>query len=285
MEVKLQRKELLAEFLRARRSQLSPEQAGISRNRNRRTPGLRREEVAFLADIGVKWYARLEMADDIHPSVQTLLGIARALQLNTIDTEYLFELAGLRAPKGERTEFDFDVPERAGAFLATLVSIPAVVTDQFLTPLRWNALADAIWCWSSLPSPIERNTLVRGFSGEGFFQRYTGKDFEKAARNAVGLFRRYYTSGEPNAFAREIYERIHEAPLFSQLWNEHTVTDILNEGQPIEREHPEVGVFTFYPLDLYFYRRDDILIKLYLPVDEGTRNRLSILQGRGTPCL
>jgi transcriptional regulator with XRE-family HTH domain len=275
----------LAEFLRTRRNLLTPESAGISSSRRRRTPGLRREEVAFLADIGVKWYARLEMGDDVHPSVQTLLGIAKALQLTKVDIDYLFGLAGLSTPKHERADSESDVPEAISALLALLTSIPAVVTDQILTPLRWNALADAIWHWSSLPSAIERNTLVRALSDEGFFQKYAGSDFERAMRNAVGMFRRYLASGDPNPLAREIYEKIHAAPLFQELWNEQTVSDVLNEGAPIERHHPEVGVLRFHPLDLYLYRRDGIVLKLFLPADDDSIKTVARLHGLGTPNL
>ena len=77
---------------------IAPEDVGIASRRGRRTPGLRREEVAFLADIGVKWYARLEAGDDIHPSEATLTGIAVALQLSSAEYEYMLDLAGLRHP-------------------------------------------------------------------------------------------------------------------------------------------------------------------------------------------
>jgi hypothetical protein len=74
-------------------------------------------------------------------------------------------------------------------------------------------------------------------------------------------------------------------PQFMKLWNDHTVAEALNDGQPIVREHPEVGTFTFRPLDLYFHRRDDISLRLFFPADEATTRRLAALQGRGTPFL
>ena len=76
---------------------MAPEQVGITSRRGRRTPGLRREEVAFLADIGVKWYARLEAGEDVHPSAATLTGVAFALRLSSAELEYVLELAGSTA--------------------------------------------------------------------------------------------------------------------------------------------------------------------------------------------
>ena len=91
-------RQALGRFLRERRERTSPEKVGIVSVRGRRTPGLRREEVAFLADIGVKWYARLEAGDEIHPSAATLTGIANALRLSNAELEYVLELAGVTQP-------------------------------------------------------------------------------------------------------------------------------------------------------------------------------------------
>src|SRR5699024_4918600 len=85
----------LKEFLKTKRAQVSPESAGLPRGQRRRTPGLRREEVATLADVGVTWYTWLEQGRPIHPSAATLHRIAQALQLSRSDEGYLFALAGL----------------------------------------------------------------------------------------------------------------------------------------------------------------------------------------------
>ena len=112
-------REALARFLRKRRETITPEQVGMSSRRGRRTPGLRREEVAFLADIGVKWYARLEAGDEIHPSESTLAGIAAALQLSSAEFEYMLDLAGLRHSLPSSTEVRTTLPEPILALLRT----------------------------------------------------------------------------------------------------------------------------------------------------------------------
>src|SRR6266568_2176801 len=89
-----QRRQDLADFLRIRCLRLSPEQVGLIRGGRRRTSGLRREEVAQLANVGVSWYTLLEQGRDIHPSSEVLHSIADALQLTPDERQHLFLLAG-----------------------------------------------------------------------------------------------------------------------------------------------------------------------------------------------
>src|SRR5215813_4585861 len=97
-QLELDRHQELAEFLRSRRARLAPEQVGLSRGTTRRrTPGLRREEVALLAGVSPEWYTWLEQGRDISVSVQFLESLARVLQLDDSERTYLFLLA-LRQP-------------------------------------------------------------------------------------------------------------------------------------------------------------------------------------------
>src|SRR5690606_3257184 len=89
----------LGAFLRARRESLDPQRLGLPRSGRRRTPGLRREEVAMLADVGVTWYTWLEQGRDVNPSSVVMLAVAKALQCTATETRHLFVLAGL--PLGE----------------------------------------------------------------------------------------------------------------------------------------------------------------------------------------
>src|ERR1700759_3849593 len=105
---------ILGEFLRSRRERLSPEAVGLPDRRRRRTPGLRREEVAELAGIGVDWYIRLEQGRPVSPSAATLDALARALRLTELEHQHLRALAG----GGGHKAF---VPETARPNLALLV--------------------------------------------------------------------------------------------------------------------------------------------------------------------
>ena len=90
----LERRRALADFLRTRRVRLQPSEVGLPERRRRRTPGLRREEVAELANIGVSWYTLLEQGHDVHPSRQVLESLARSLKLTPAEEQHLFLLAG-----------------------------------------------------------------------------------------------------------------------------------------------------------------------------------------------
>jgi len=271
----------LAHFLRVRREQLTAEEVGITTTRSRRTPGLRREEVAFLADIGVKWYARLEMGDEVHPSPRTLLGIARALRLTRVDTEYIFDLAGITAPR-EHIESHIDVPEPLTRLAGSLHGIMACVTDLILTPLRWNAICDAVWHCSSYASSLERNTLVRAFdTDKEFIRRYVGPDYEQVLRDGVGVFRRHFIADDLDPFMVQIYERLRTSPLFQTLWDTCSVTDWLNKGTVITRNHPVVGKLTMLPLDLQFPHRSDLVLKFWFPDDDETKQKFDKLEALG----
>lgn len=123
------RRQALGLFLRKRREEITPEDVGISSRRGRRTPGLRREEVAFLADIGVKWYARLEAGDEIHPSEATLAGIASALRLSSAEYEYMLDLAGRGHPVPTPAE-PTTIPGPIPALLGNLRGVAATVGDK-----------------------------------------------------------------------------------------------------------------------------------------------------------
>ncbi|MFK9858829.1 helix-turn-helix transcriptional regulator, partial [Klebsiella pneumoniae] len=93
------RRKQLGAFLRARRESLDPQRLGLPRVGRRRTPGLRREEVAMLADVGVTWYTWLEQGREVNPSEAVLVGVANALQCSPLETRHLFVLAGLTPPE------------------------------------------------------------------------------------------------------------------------------------------------------------------------------------------
>ena len=96
------RRRELADFLRTRREKLKPEQMGLAQSSRRRTPGLRREEVAELAGVGTTWYTWLEQARDIQPSAEVLRRLGQALKLTSAEMRHMFALAGKAAP----TELD-----------------------------------------------------------------------------------------------------------------------------------------------------------------------------------
>src|SRR3954452_14323684 len=137
-QLELERHHELAEFLRSRRARLSPEQLGLARGTRRRTPGLRREEVARLAGVSPEWYTWLEQGRDINVSAQLLESLARVLQLDTNEREHLFLLALRQHPPVEMYSAP-TVSQGLQAFLDSLGTSPACVVDARTNVIGWNA--------------------------------------------------------------------------------------------------------------------------------------------------
>src|ERR1700743_2102626 len=145
----------LGDFLRSRREKLNPKTMGLPTVRRRRTPGLRREEVAELAGIGVDWYIRLEQGRTVSPSVTTIDALARALRLSKVEHAHLRDLTRSAA----RRAF---VPEIVPATIRRLVESlnqPAYISGRRWDILAWNAAADEIFAFGRLPES-DRNSLV-----------------------------------------------------------------------------------------------------------------------------
>ncbi len=134
----------LAQFLRTRRARMTPEQAGLPTEGRRRTPGLRRSEVALLAGISVDWYTWLEQGRNIQVSSQVLESIARALQLDADEKKHLFLLALQQYPavSGEAAA---EITPALQRFLDLQGTSPAYVTDQRLNIVGWNRIASIIY--------------------------------------------------------------------------------------------------------------------------------------------
>lgn len=207
-------RQALGRFLRNRREQVQPEDVGIASARGRRTPGLRREEVAFLADIGVKWYARLEAGDQVHPSPATLTGIAVALRMSDTELEYMLELAGVRFPVAAAAKVDLTISDSLAALVQNICGVAATVSDRILTPLRWNALSEAMYGHSRHRLPVDRNALVRALTDDDFAALF-GPDREDLILKAVGMFRLNYSSDRPSPLLEPVYEKVKHEPPFS----------------------------------------------------------------------
>jgi transcriptional regulator with XRE-family HTH domain len=271
------RREALGRFLRARREALTPEKAGISSRRGRRTPGLRREEVAFLADIGVKWYARLEAGDEVNPSSATLSGIARALQLTAAEVEYVLDLAQVREPQRSSDEMATIVPPIYDVLLSRMRGVAGMVGDRILTPLRWNALADAVYGYSRIPNPIDRNAIVRGLFDQEFIA-FLGPDYEELARKGVGMLRLNHSSESRSPLASAVYERVKDHPLFAKYWTERMVAGELTDAAPMIRIHPVVGRLALYALDFSSWARSDLYLRTVYPADDETAAKFAELE-------
>lgn len=228
-------KRALAEFLRARRERIRPEDVGLPRGPRRRTPGLRREEVAQLAYISVDHYSRLEQGRGRNPSREVLYGIARALRLSDQEQAHLFELAG------ERERDRVDGPSREVApgtlsLLDRLTDAPAFVVDDTCRVLAWNPLAAALFGDFARMGGPDRNLLRRYFLDPG------GRVVEHSEFmvTSVSYLRvamaRYPRNMEIRALVDELVEGNAE---FARLWESQ---ELRIEHHARERfAHPQVG--------------------------------------------
>ncbi|MEU8173336.1 helix-turn-helix transcriptional regulator [Microbispora hainanensis] len=210
----------LAKFLRGKREQVSPADVGLPEGRRRRTPGLRREEVAQLAYISVDHYTRLEQARGRHPSRRVLDGIARALRLSDQERAHLFDLAG------EREESRFPEPVRevrpsTMQLLNRLTDAAAIVVDDTCRVLAWNPLAAALFEDFSALAGQERNVIRRYFLHPDPERRHYGMGIsERFVVTAVSYLRvavtRYPDSPELKSLVDELLAGSAD---FARLWN------------------------------------------------------------------
>src|SRR6266481_8022033 len=149
------RRSEFGDFLRSRREKLSPKAVGLPGGRRRRTAGLRREEVAELAGIGVDWYIRLEQGRTVSPSVTTIDALARALRLGKAEHAHLRALAS----NADRRAFSRESVPDALRRLVEGLNQPAYVTGRRWDVLAWNSAADEIFAFSRLAEE-DRNTLI-----------------------------------------------------------------------------------------------------------------------------
>ncbi|HHH3172109.1 TPA: helix-turn-helix transcriptional regulator, partial [Klebsiella pneumoniae] len=132
------RRKQLGAFLRARRESLDPQRLGLPRVGRRRTPGLRREEVAMLADVGVTWYTWLEQGREVNPSEAVLVGVANALQCSPLETRHLFVLAGLTPPEATQVTVCEGISPGTRRMLDSLMPQPASIQKPNFDIVAWN---------------------------------------------------------------------------------------------------------------------------------------------------
>jgi transcriptional regulator with XRE-family HTH domain len=225
----------IAEFLRARRQRLKPEDIGIAAGARRRVPGLRREEVAMLAGVSIDYYVRLEQGRDHRPSDQVLGSLAKALRLDADATAHLFELAH-PAPRIARPLEAIEEP--VGSALQQLLDdwtmTPTLVHGRRLDVLASNPVARVL---SPLSQP-GRNMLRSVFLDDDVRAGY--EDPDSVLRTTVAYFRATAGGdlGDP-WFAKLVAEVSAASEEFRRLWAEHDVRGAL-DGQ-VGYRHPIVG--------------------------------------------
>ncbi|AFD27047.1 helix-turn-helix transcriptional regulator [Deinococcus gobiensis] len=275
----LDRRRELAEFLRSRRLRLRPEQVGLTAGlgSRRRTPGLRREEVALLAETSTTWYTWLEQRRDIRVSAPLLDRLARALRLDAGERLHLFVLAGQPLPLS--TAPSEQVSAATERFVQGLTQ-PAYVLGRRWDYLTWNPAAARVFGLGPDLAPDERNVLRRLFLDPGRRLLYT--DWACAAAGMVARFRSDIAPyiGEP--WSAALIEDLNaRSPEFRRLWARHDVWS--NPGGLKDFQHPQMGRMTFEHLVLRLPDAPGLGIVVYTALPEwDTPAKFARLMARPT---
>ncbi|NJP26565.1 helix-turn-helix domain-containing protein [Microbispora sp. SCL1-1] len=229
----------LADFLRHCRARVTPADVGLSQGARRRTPGLRREEVAQLAGMSTDHYTRLEQARGSHPSRQMLAAVARALRLTGDERDHLFHLAGEEPPR-DRTATEH---VRPGLLLVLdrLVDTPAQVVNDRGDVLAQNAMDKALHGDTSARPEAERNIIWRYFTDPSARELFPPEDRDNAARTAVADLRATAARRPGDARLAALVRRLRaRSEEFAALWEAH---DVAVRRSDVKRFlHPVVGL-------------------------------------------
>ena len=239
-QLELDRHYELATFLRSRRARVLPEQVGLSGGTRRRTPGLRRAEVAQLSGVSPEWYTWLEQGRDIHVSVHVLESLAKVLLLDANERAHLFLLA-LRQPPPVETFSPTAISSTLHQFLTQLGTIPACMVDARLNVVAWNAASRVVFGDFATRTAQERNLIWQLFTSPA---RQANEEWEELARVYLAQFRAGYGRfiNDP-WWATQIAELTRISPEFRELWTRHDVLNV-SEGRKTVH-HPLVGALAF----------------------------------------
>jgi transcriptional regulator with XRE-family HTH domain len=262
----------LGAYLRNRRTKLDPASFGVSGGR-RRTMGLRREEVAHLADISATWYTWLEQGRGGNPSADVLDRIAQALQLTDVEREHLF-LIGLGRPPETRYRGTDAITPRLQRLLDTLTHSPAIVRTATWDVVAWNhAAASVLTDYGALP-PDQRNILRMIFCDSGV--RAAQPEWQAVARFVVSAFRiDAARAGADAEVAPLVDELCRSSPEFASMWREH---DVQTHGEGIKHlRHPQVGLLALEYSAFAVDGRPDLSLLVYNPATPTDRKLVEAL--------
>jgi transcriptional regulator with XRE-family HTH domain len=265
----VQRKEL-ASFLRSRREATDPRDVGLIPGKQRRTPGLRREELAQLSGVSVTWYTWLEQGRDIGVSRNVIDSLARVLKISTTERDHLYTLTGLRIP-AENIAFELVDPA-----LAQLVSVlqpyPAAVINLWWDLLAYNDAYSTMLGDLATVHPGERNLLRLAFTrfhSDGLLENWDG-----IIADLVGQLRthlaRYPNDPRGPALVEDLTAT---SSRFAQMWKEHGINRF--QSSTVVFNSAEFGRLELNLTKLATADDESQQLVVYLPADHATETALS----------
>jgi transcriptional regulator with XRE-family HTH domain len=261
----------LAAFLRSRRGRVSPADVGMPPGSRRRTPGLRREEVAQLAGVGITWYTWLEQGRPINASAQVLKAVARTLRLDQAECEHLFRLAGVPAVTGPAT--DDRLEPQVQSVLDSIGDLPAAVMNSRYDVLAWNTAYAAMWP-QVLRDEWGCNLLWSSFTTPECCSTFVNRDQELP--QMVATFRASFGRhlGEP-AWTDLIQRLSTASPEFERLWAAHDVA-VPTTRVKVFRHHA-AGEVRLSVVSFAVVATPETRMTVYTAADEESRERLRLL--------
>ncbi|GAA3134881.1 helix-turn-helix transcriptional regulator [Planomonospora alba] len=262
----------LAAFLRSRRERITPADVGLPPGLRRRTPGLRREEVAQLAGVGVTWYTWLEQGRPINVSVQVLDAISRTLRLDQAEHEHLYRLAGV--PAVTDTGGGRGLEPETQLILDHLTPLPAAVYNGRYDLMAWNAAYERLFPVMTTQPPATRNALWQLFTARDCCNPVVNRDEElpqMVATLRAGFGRHL---GEPawTGFVRRLSA---VSPEFARMWATH---DVARPGSRMKLfQHCAVGLIRTVSTSMALPSPPEARMVVYTPVGDDSRERVAWL--------
>ena len=266
------RRTQLADFLKAKRAAITPDDVGLPVLGHRRTPGLRREEVAQRAGVGLSWYTWLEQARDITPSAQVLLALSRALELSPPEQAHLFLLAGVAGPEEPGLAEDEADEETAALVHALRPHIAYVLSPRF-DVLVHNRAAEIIMADLVSRPPHRRNLLLWLFDGQTDWGG-RGQEWEATARANLMDFRTEYARHPDDpSYQRLVDELTGSSEVLRGWWAEHAV----QAPEPVRKRirHATLGPLNLLQSQSCLAHRPSLRLRMLVPADDRTRRILA----------
>jgi transcriptional regulator with XRE-family HTH domain len=261
-------------FLRSRRTRLTPNDVGLNPGPRRRTPGLRREEVAQLAGVGTTWYTWLEQGRDVTPSSEVLCALADALRLDGAERQYLFQLT-----RSQAAEIGLpgrpEVAQPLRRMLRTLTDQPAYILGRRWDVLCWNRASEVVFGDYSKLVGDERNSLHMLFANPD--HRRLLVDWRELAPLALRMFRAENAgvAGDPE-YGRLVDTLSACSPEFRYFWQRHEVSHYTSINKRID--HAAAGRMVFEYNSFTADDQSGVKLVVYTPLgEEGTQEKLKEL--------
>jgi transcriptional regulator with XRE-family HTH domain len=258
------RRRELGEFLRSHRERLTPALFGMEAGARRRTPGLRREEIAQLSGVSATWYTWIEQGRDVSVSPAALSRLARVMRLTPAERSYLFDVAGRRDPSAPPEQQPDNLAAGLGAIVATIAT-PAYVLDHAWNAIAWNQQATHLFVgW--LDGDNDRNLLDYVFLSAT--ARALIADWETRALRLAAEFRADYSRHLAAPENRALIENLRrQSPFFEHAWQAHAVVE--REGGERTFNHPTDGFLSYRQTTFLLAPHQDV--KLVVLVRDGSR--------------